>query len=261
MRTLTVAERLNAERFVLFGWSRAILLQLAHPLVAAGVGDHSTFREGLFTASRRLHHTVGSMLSLTFGSDAEREATLELIRGIHRRVNGVLREDAGAFRAGTRYSAEDPALLLWVHATLLDSIPLVYERLVAPLTPAERDEYCRETAPLVQALGAPEPGPANWAETQRYVSRMLGSGEIAVSRQARELAAAVLAPPLAWTIAPATHVNRLITVGWLPAQVREAYGFAWTEKDDRALTRWVGILRGVRRMTPDRLALWSAARG
>jgi uncharacterized protein (DUF2236 family) len=260
VRSLTVAERLNAERFVLFGWSRAILLQLAHPLVAAGVGEHSSFREGLFTASRRLHHTVGSMLSLTFGSEAEREATLALIRGIHRRVNGVLREDAGTFRAGTPYSAEDPALLLWVHATLLDSIPLVYEQLVAPLTPAERDAYCRETAPLVQALGAPEPGPQTWADAQRYLSGMFASGHIAVSGQARELARAVLEPPLAWTIAPATHVNRLLTIGWLPAHVREAYGFTWTDRDARALARWVRVLRGARRMAPDWLALWPGAR-
>jgi len=40
---MTIAERINAERVVLAGWSRAILLQLAHPLVAQGVADHSSF--------------------------------------------------------------------------------------------------------------------------------------------------------------------------------------------------------------------------
>ena len=135
-----VARRINAERLMLLGWARAILLQLAHPLVAAGVADHSSFRDGPLASARRLHHTVRSMLALTFGDDAGRDLALDGIRTIHRRVNGTLRTAVGRFPQGTRYSAEDPDLVLWVHVTLLDSIPLVYERLIAPLTDAERDE-------------------------------------------------------------------------------------------------------------------------
>ena len=261
LRTLTVAERVNAERLVLLGWSRAILLQLAHPLVAAGVTEHSAVRHGgRFTAARRLHHTVGSMLSLAFGTEAERDATIALINDIHRRVNGVLREDAGPFRAGTRYSAEDPALLLWVHATLLDSVPLVYERLVAPLTDAERDAYCREAAPVVRALGAADGAPETWAELQRYLSRMYASGELTVSREARELACIVLAPPLSALAGPVTTANRLVTVGLLPPDLRAQYGFRWTAKDERALARRLRLLRALRRVTPTRLAIWKGAR-
>ena len=140
MASLSIASRVNAERVLLLAWARAILLQLAHPLVAAGVDDHSTFREGRLTAVSRLHHTVRAMLSLTYGSAAERDATLATINGIHRRVNGTLRGPVGPFAAGTRYSAEDPALLLWVHATLLESVPLVYNRVVRPLSDTELDE-------------------------------------------------------------------------------------------------------------------------
>jgi uncharacterized protein (DUF2236 family) len=260
LRTQTIAERVNAERLALLGWSRAILLQLAHPLVAAGVADHSTFREGRLMAARRLHHTVGSMLSLTFGSEAERAATLELINGIHRRVNGVLREDTGVFRAGTRYSAEDPALLLWVHATLIDSMLLVYARLVAPVTDAERDEYCREAAPLVRALGASDGVPETFDDVQRYLARMYASGEIVVSREARDLAGAVIEPPLSWIVAPARKINRSVTLGLLPPHVRAQYGFPWIDDDDRAFERWMRVLRRARRATPKWIALWAAAR-
>ena len=62
---------------MLLGWSRAILLQLAHPLVAAGVAEHSTFRGGPLTAVARLHHTVRAMLALTFGDAPARERTLD----------------------------------------------------------------------------------------------------------------------------------------------------------------------------------------
>ena len=63
----SITWRVNAERIVLLGWARAILLQLAHPLVAAGVFDHSGFRGTPYAAASRLYHTVHAMLSLTFG--------------------------------------------------------------------------------------------------------------------------------------------------------------------------------------------------
>jgi uncharacterized protein (DUF2236 family) len=254
-----ISSRINAERLVLLGWSRAILLQLAHPLVAAGVDEHSTFRAGKLTSALRLHQTVRAMLSLTFGTDAEQHATIDHINAIHRRVNGHLPEGVGVFAAGTRYSAEDPSLLLWVHATLLDSIPLVYEKVVAPLAADERDRYCREAEPVVQALGAREGAPRSWPELASYMDRMYASGEIVVGRQARELADAVLAPPLAWALGPTARINWLFTVGLLPAPVRAQYGFTWTDRDARALERWSAIIRRTRRVLPKRVAWWSEA--
>lgn len=136
----SISRRLNGERLVLFGWSRAILLQFAHPLVAAGVADHSSFRQGPFVAAARLHHTVRAMLSLTFGTPARRDEALARISAIHRTVHGALREAVGLFPAGTPYSAEEARLLAWVHVTLLESIPLAYERLVGPLSDDHRDQ-------------------------------------------------------------------------------------------------------------------------
>jgi len=151
---MSITWRINAERIVLLGWARAILLQLAHPLVAAGVFDHSGFRGTPYAAASRLYHTVHAMLSLTFGDEAARQRTIDGIRAIHRRVNGILPEAVGPYEAGTRYSAEDPSLVLWVHATLIESVLMVYEKLVAPLTEAERDEYCQEAFPIALALAA-----------------------------------------------------------------------------------------------------------
>jgi uncharacterized protein (DUF2236 family) len=227
----TISARINAERLMLLCWGRAILLQIAHPLVAAGVADHSSFREGKVTAVVRLHETVRAMLSLTFGSDSARNETLSRINGIHRRVNGTLRERAGPFDAGTVYSAEDPALLLWVHGTLLESAFLVYERLFTPLSEVERDAYCVEAVPVVRGLGVTEGEPRSWTDLNGYMARMYASGHITVSRPARELASSLLAPPLAWAVAPAIRVNRLFTIGLLPPLIRDQYGFAWTTRD------------------------------
>ena len=257
----SIAWRVNAERIVLLGWARAILLQLAHPLVAAGVYDHSGFRGTPYAAAARLYHTVHAMLSLTFGDEAARHRTIEAIRAIHRRVHGVLPQSVGCHAAGTRYSAEDPALVLWVHATLVDSLLLVYELLVAPLTVAERDEYCAELRDVAIALAAHEDEvPWTWAALRAYLERMSASRAIAVGTQARELADAVLSPSGGWLVAPATWINRVITIGLLPPPVREQYSFRWTPRQERRVARLLSILRVVRRLLPDAIALWPGAR-
>ena len=257
----SVSWRLNAERIVLLSWGRAILLQLAHPLVAAGVFDHSGFRGTPYAAASRLYHTVHAMLALTFGDEPARERTLEAIRTIHRRVNGVLPQATGIYPERTRYSAEDPALVLWVHATLLESVILVYERLVGPLTAAERDEYCAEAFPIAVALNAREDDvPRTWSDLLAYMDRMYASGAIAVGTQGRELATAVLSPSGGWLVAPATWINRMVTIGMLPPRVREQYSMAWTPGRERTLTRLISMLRMTRRLLPDAIALWPAAR-
>jgi uncharacterized protein (DUF2236 family) len=255
-----ISWRINAERTMLLGWSRAILLQLAHPLVAAGVADHSSFRDGGLAAARRLHLTVKAMLALTFGDAPGRAAALDGIRAIHRRVHGRIPAAAGRFPAGTPYSAEDPDLVLWVHATLLDSIPLIYEHVVQPITAKDRDAYCAEAAVVAIDLGArPSEVPRTWDALRIYMDRMYASGSIAVSAQARELASAVLAPPFAPLVAPAAWMNRLVTVGLLPRHIRTEYGFNWSGSQQRMLPRLTTALRALRRVTPSALALWPDA--
>ena len=97
-----VSQRVNAERVMLLAWPRAILLQVAHPLVAAGVADHSSFADGGFAAVHRLWQTVQAMLALTFGDRVEQQEAIDGILAIHRRVNGTLSETVGPFPSGTR---------------------------------------------------------------------------------------------------------------------------------------------------------------
>ena len=256
-----VSRRINAERLVMFGWSRAILLQLAHPLVAAGVTEHSSFRGGGVSAILRLHHTIRVMLALVFGDDSARRAALDGIRAIHRRVNGRLPAAVGIFPAGTPYSAEDPDLVLWVHATLLESIPMVYELLVQPLTGDERDGYCAEGVDVAVELGArSHQVPRTWAENAAYLERMSRSGAIAVGAQARELSALVVSPPFEHLAAPAAWTNRLITLGLLPEEIRRQFRFVWSKRSAQRMRRVAAILRAVRQVTPNVLALWPEAR-
>ena len=256
------SQRINAERILLIAWVRAILLQVAHPLIAAGVAEHSSFRGGSGAALSRLHQTVGAMLTITFGAPADRERALDGIRAIHRRVNGVLAVRRGIFDAGTRYSAEDPALLLWVHATLVESIVLAYEQLVAPLTPGARDRYCADSADVAVELGAPADEVArSWAALRAYMDGMYASGRIVVADQARTLAGALLSPfPAAIGRRIITPVLSLVAAGQLPAGVRAQYEFRWNEARARRFAVMMALLRLLRRGMPRRVAWWKAAR-
>ena len=250
----SVSWKLNGEIIVVASWGRAILLQLAHPLVAAVVGDHSSFRGGLITAAGRLRSTVGAMLALLFGDDAQAIAAAARINVIHDRVSGTA-------PSGETYSAHDAELLRWVHATLLDSALHTYALLVAPLTREEKDRYCAEAAVMEPLLDIP-PGllPQSAAELDAYLRAVLGSGRIAVTDRSRALARAALFPPrwrLAW---PLFRPVQLLTIGLLPEAVRHAYGFAWTGRDARALARWTVVLKGLRRMVPAALRTWPGAR-
>jgi uncharacterized protein (DUF2236 family) len=258
---IQIVQRINSERIVVLGWSRAILLQVAHPLVAAGVVQHSAFRGSVLQAAVRLHHTVSAMLSLVFGDPAARDAAVARIRAIHTKVNGTLAEHVGRFPAGTRYSAEDPALLLWVHATLLDSTADIYQRVMAPLTRADLDSMCVESAPLLHDLGGdPAATPMDWDALQRYIAEVYASGTLAVSDDARLLGRAVLSPRAAGMVVPFSRTQELLTVGLLPPHIRAAYGFEWTPSHQRRFDRNVRLLRAVRRATPPFLAKWRIAR-
>ena len=255
---LSVAHRINGERLVLLGWPRAILLQLAHPLIAAGVAEHSTFRARPLAAAARLSETVRAMLRLTFGTDAEREATIARIRGIHRRVHGSLGEQVGLFPKGTRLSAEDPELVLWVHVTVIESTIVAHQALVGPVSPVDRDRYCAGAAWVAAALGASEGDvPCTWAELVGSIDRMLASGVLAVGSEARMVAGAVLGGALPRVAGPAAWVVQQLTTGWLPDSVRRQYALAWTTANARRLARIEAGFRRTRTVLPWRVARWA----
>jgi uncharacterized protein (DUF2236 family) len=257
----SIARKINRETVVLLGWGRAILMQIAHPLIAAAVADHSPFGDDLRGYVRRARRTVGAMLRLTFGSDDEAREVVARITAIHGQVHGTLREAAGIFPADAVYSARDPHLLRWVHATLLDSLPLAYELFVGPLTSEEKDSYCAEAAEAGRQFGIDrELLPTRFDELQCYVQQMLTSGELCVTPRARTLANALLAPPLGPATAPIFLPARLATVGLLPDGIRDGYGFRWDARQDRWLRKTATLVRRARPFVPPLLREWPAAR-
>jgi uncharacterized protein (DUF2236 family) len=249
------------ERAALLAWPRAILMQLAHPLVAAGVAQHSSFRSSPFAPFARLHATVGTMRELAFGSDDTAAAAARRIRAIHDRVNGTLRTPAGPHAAGAPYSAHDPALLLWVHATLLDSHVRILEPVLRPFTAEERDRYCRESAPFAEVLGAaPDEVPRTWPALQAYLSAEIDSGRVTVGADARALAPAILRPAFGRLVWPLLRMGELVTIGSLPPAIRGGYGFGWDARQEQRRQRALALARTLRVITPDVFARWPESR-
>jgi len=134
------------------GGGAAVLLQVAHPLVACGVVEHSGYDHDLW---RRLIGTLRALYLITFGNKMEAEQAGALVRGVHARVHGTTATQLGAFPPGTPYSASDPELMLWVHATLVHSSLAAYQQFVQPLTRAEREHYHQEMNTVAELFGTP----------------------------------------------------------------------------------------------------------
>ena len=257
----SVSWKINREIVVVAGWGRAILLQFAHPLVAAGVDQHSSFRGSLLSSMKRLRSTVSAMLALTFGDEEQIIRAAAGINVIHDRVCGRLGQAVGAFEADQRYSAHDPELLQWVHATLLDSVPMAYELLVRPLSPQDREQYYAEASVMEQLLDIPGGLlPRTSGQLDAYVREMLAGGGLVVTDTSRAMARAVLFPPNWQLLWPMFRPVQLITIGLLPPQIREQYGFAWDHKHARAFTRWVAAIRYLHDFAPRFAREWPIAR-
>lgn len=257
----SVTWRVNGEVILLAGWGRAILLQLAHPLVAAGVADHSSFRAGRLTRLIRLQHTLGSMLDLTFGTTDQAMRAARRIDAIHEYVTGTLAEDVGNLSAGTPYFARDPHLLRWVHATLVDSFLLTYRLFVGPLSPTQEDEFCAESVAIGPLLGVPEGFlPTTRRDNRAYMHEMLASGRIQVGSTARMLAGHLLTSPLPVVGRPLAGLLKLPIAGLLPEPIRSDYGLPWDRRRETSLILAASVSRALLRRLPDRLHRWPAAR-
>ena len=227
------AWRLNREAMLLLGAGpRALLLQLAHPQVAAGVDEHSDFRTDPWA---RLQATLRSYLAIVYGTTTAARAEIRRLNELHRSIRG----------AG--YAARDPDLSLWVHATLVETTITAYDAWIEPLPRAARERYYAETLPIGRAFGVPADRlPADLASFEGYVAAMLApDGPVHPSAVARELAWNVLNPPLGPVLPPLAAVPPAFyawtlwpSIGLLPASVRDEYGFRWGALE-RTVSGWL----------------------
>jgi uncharacterized protein (DUF2236 family) len=221
--------QVDREIVLLLAGGRALLMQLAHPKIAAGVADHSHFKQDPLG---RLYRTMSTMWSITFGEISEALLALNQVKNVHRQVHGEIKP-AEPLPAGTPYDAFDEELLLWVHATLIDSAMVGYDLFVRPLTQLEKVRYYEDSKKLADLFEIRSAiVPSSLEKFNNYVERMLAGNAIAVGPTARSLANEILRPK-PWILRPGGPWFRLVTAGSLPEGLRSAYGLNWSGREEK----------------------------
>jgi uncharacterized protein (DUF2236 family) len=221
----SLAWKVNRESAVLLGGTRAVLMQLAHPLVAMGVSAHSDYMLDPFGRAERTF-VLGELL--TFGSLEKARQAARTINHMHLHVHGDLPIDAGAFSKGTSYDARNPELLLWVHATLVDTLLLCYNLFIGSLTLSEQNTFYQESKEVAHLLGLlSEKMPDTIDELRQYIYEMVHSDRLVATPQARQLVHQVLFPSAHIIFRPLMHINLQLTCALLPQPVREIFGLEW----------------------------------
>jgi uncharacterized protein (DUF2236 family) len=234
-----IIRRVTAEPSILLGAWRALILQLAHPHVSAGVDEHSDFQRNAF---KRLQGTLEAAYAMAFGSE-------DLVDGVGRRVQWI-----HSFVTSPAYRANDPENLLWVHATLLDTALRGYERLVSPLTEVEREAYYQQATEVAERFGCPRDAqPATYASFQEYWEQQVHS--IRITDTGRRLAGDVMELQLLplglhLPLKPALTILRRVAIGTTPAPLREQFGWTWTPGDQKRLDRIHRVVRAYNRVLP-----------
>jgi uncharacterized protein (DUF2236 family) len=209
------------------------LLQVAHPLVAAGVVQHSDYRHDLWT---RLVRTLRALYLVAFGTKAEAERAGQAVQAVHAHVHGVTETWLGPFPPGTPYSASDPELMLWVHATLVQSSLAAYGRFVCALSSEDKERYYQEMRLVAGLFGTPAAViPSSLAEFREYFGTQLRGQAITVTPPAREVAAIILQAALPAAMRVLVPAHRLATPALLPTRLRDEYGLRWTPLHELAL--------------------------
>ncbi len=241
------AWRLQRESLIFLGGGRAALLQLAHPFVAYGVEHHSKTRADVVG---RFQRTFAAVFAMTFGELDQAFVAARRVHAIHTRITGEL-PAIGPFAAGTRYHANDVDALLWVYATLIDTVVQVTERVRGPLTPAAKNAYYRDTWAFARLFAIPDAAlPPDWAAFTRYVEGMLASPILTVAPPAREMAAFLVGR------GPGQRQNALaatveaVTAAMLPARLREAFHLRHGVRERATARAVLAAARPARRLAP-----------
>ncbi len=228
--------QVGGELTAVLGGGRALLLQVAHPAVGAGVAEFSDYRENPY---KRLIGTLDLYFRVVFGGPVEAVRAGADLRALHRRIKGV---DVN----GERYHALAPEPFAWVHATLTDSLIEAVSRFQRPLTGAERAQIYAEMLQVGGLYGLRARDlPADYAGFVAYREHMVRE-RLVVNPTLLEVLESLLrlppprfARPLApvWPLlaAPPSQISRLVTLGMLPEALRAKLPVRWGPRHERAL--------------------------
>lgn len=217
----SLAWEIGGDLAVFLGGGRAALLQLAHPVVAYAIAQHSRTRADV---AGRFRRTFRSVFAMVFGDLDKAFRAARCVHAIHAAIHGTIPEAVGGWAAGTPYCANDADALRWVHATLVDTTLMVRERLDGALPDAIRDGYVIEMNRFAALFGIPRAMlPRSWTAHEAYMRAMLASDRLAVAPCARAMARFLIGrggahqPPLG-------RIAESVTAVMMPPHLAEQFG-------------------------------------
>lgn len=241
--------QIDREAVIFLGAGRALLLQLAHPWVAAAIAEHS---RTLADPIGRFHRTFDIVFAMVFGS---LDRALLSSRQLHRRhtmIVGEMPVTVGPFAAGSRYCANDIPSLRWVHATLVETALMAHDLVLPPLSTEERERYWTESRLFGALFGLTgDDLPADWSGFTAYTAAMAQSETLTVSAAARDIAAQIFGGARPWLRPPRWY--RALTARMLPERLRAGFGFELDERDSRSADNGLTWIRRVYPILPERL--------
>jgi uncharacterized protein (DUF2236 family) len=213
---------------------RALVMEVAHPKVGAGVDDHSQFRR---IPLRRLSATMDAAVRLVFGDSDVAAAAAQQIYRLHDRINGTVAD------SGEAYTAHDAALLLWVWATLVDATELGYTRWVRPLPADQADALYTDLRAFGRFFGIPDDLlPADRDAFAAYYESVLASPDLGSTATSHRLVRDILSVPSKMVPDGLLRPFRVLAVGLLDPRLRDRLGLSMSASDDRlfrGLDRWI----------------------
>jgi uncharacterized protein (DUF2236 family) len=240
----------------MFGAGAALLLQVAHPTVAAGVREHSDFKADPWG---RLWRTLDYVHMLVYGGPENAVNTGRAMRAMHRRIKGVAPD-------GRHYHALEPEAYAWVHATLAETIVGSHERFGRPFSPAQRARFYDEWRGLGRLLGVREQDlPETWDGFRAYIDEMCAT-KLEPSDVVDDVLESLADPkppnvrglgPRTWKAVtlPTSHTMRLATIGLLPEAARRALGLEWTRAMELELNAIGRLSRSTTPVLPRRVRI------
>jgi uncharacterized protein (DUF2236 family) len=212
----SVAWRIHADPVMLVGGLRALLVQGLEPRAMAAVDQHSAFREDPWG---RLERTTNFVLETTYGDTAAAEAAAARVRRVHTHIHGI---DPVT---GEAYAANDPDLVLWIHAVEVESFLLAYRTFAGRVTSEDGDRYVAEMSRVAEMVELP-PGraPRTEGELHEYLRSVRG---LQATPAAFDGLRVVLFPPMDLRYRPLWAIPTTAAVAILPAYARRLYRIPW----------------------------------
>jgi uncharacterized protein (DUF2236 family) len=249
----SMARRVHGERSVglLYG-QRALLIGALEPLTYTGTMLSTRSGDRPF---ERLARTAKVQETIFLGTREEADEALAKVDRLHQSVAGELPEAAGVHPAGTAYSAFDPELMLWTLAVIADSGRAMYETLVRPLEPEERERLWQDYVRFGELFGLPRGAmPGSQREFEAWWEGKLASPDLQATAHGLKMAQLVaFRQPVPAAARGNLAVQNHIIKGTLPPRVREIFGIRWSRAHEASFEAIAAAHRRARRLFPRQL--------